>query len=78
MSDEDLKFEEAMEKLADIVENLESGGLSLEESLDKFTEGMELLKFCNTELNSAEEKIEIVLKDKEDIDRALFDEEDIT
>lgn len=60
---ENLKFEEAMDKLEEIVQKLESGGLALDDSLAKFTEGVKLVKFCNQELNKAEKKIEMVLKE---------------
>lgn len=62
----DLKFEEAMEKLEQIVEQLEKGGLDLEKSLEKFTTGIELIKYCSKELDKAEEKIEMVLKEDEE------------
>ena len=53
---ENLEFEKALEKLEEIVKKLESGELSLSESLDNF-------KLCRNELNEAEEKVEKVLKD---------------
>lgn len=66
VKDENLKFEEAIDKLEDIVQELESGGLSLDDSLDKFTEGVKLVKFCNQELDKAEKKIELVLKEDDE------------
>lgn len=63
MSEIELKFEEALERLEEIVEKLESGGLTLDESLEKFSEGVKLVKFCNKELNKAEKKIELVLRE---------------
>jgi exodeoxyribonuclease VII small subunit len=52
------KFEEAFERLEEIVSKLESGDVALEESLDLYTEGMTLVKFCNQKLTVAREKIE--------------------
>lgn len=52
------KFEEAFERLEEIVSKLESGDVALEESLDLYTEGMTLVKFCNHKLTVAREKIE--------------------
>lgn len=66
MSENDLKFEKALHKLEKIVEKLENGGLSLDKSLEEFTEGVKLIKFCNDELTSAEKKIEIVLNEGEE------------
>ena len=64
--EEDLNFEDAVNKLEKIVEDLESGGLNLEKSLEKFVKGVELVKFCNQELNRTEEKIEKVLKEDDE------------
>ena len=58
------KFEEALEDLEKIVERLESGDLSLEESLTAFEEGVRLVKFCNRKLTEVEKKIELLVKDK--------------
>lgn len=66
MENNELKFEEAMEELEQIVDELEEGGLDLEKSLDKFTTGIKLIKFCSKELDKAEEKIEMVLKEDEE------------
>ena len=64
--EEDLNFEDAVNKLEKIVEDLESGGLNLDKSLEKFVKGVELVKFCNQELNRTEEKIEKVLKEDDE------------
>ncbi|MBI2082840.1 MAG: exodeoxyribonuclease VII small subunit [Deltaproteobacteria bacterium] len=57
------KFEISLEKLEKIVERLESGELSLEESLKQFEEGMKLSKGCEERLNEAKKKIEVLMKD---------------
>jgi len=59
------KFEEALEELERVVERLESGELSLEESLAAFEEGVGLVKYCNQKLTEIERKIERLVKDKE-------------
>ena len=58
-------FEEAMKRLEDIVQNLESGELSLEESLGTFEEGMKLVNFCSKKLEEAEQKVTMLVKDSE-------------
>ncbi len=59
-------FEEALEEIEKIIEKLEEGNLPLKESITKFKEGAELLKFCNKELKEAEMSIQkIVDKDGE-------------
>lgn len=58
----EIKFEEALERLAEINEKLESDGISLDDSITLFKEGLELSKFCQKKLNEAKleiEKIEI-------------------
>ena len=57
------KFEEAMKRLEDIVKNLESGDLSLEESLGIFEEGMKLVSFCSQKLEEAERKVTMLVKE---------------
>jgi len=55
-------FEQAIEKLEAIVDELEQGELPLEETLKKFEEGMELSKFCTDKLNQAEQKLKKLVK----------------
>ena len=59
------KFESALEELEEVVEQLESGELSLEDSLTAFEKGVGLVRFCNQKLNEVEKKIEMLVKDKE-------------
>lgn len=60
-----LKFETALEQLEAVVEQLESGELSLEESLSAFEKGVGLVRFCNQKLSEVEKKVELLVKDKE-------------
>ena len=59
------KFEEAMQRLEDIDENLESGDLSLENSLEIFEEGMKLVGFCSKKLEEAEQKVTKLVKESD-------------
>ena len=59
------KFELALEELEKVVERLESGDLSLEDSLAAFEEGVGLVKYCNQKLTEAERKIELLVRDKD-------------
>jgi exodeoxyribonuclease VII small subunit len=61
----DKRFESALEELEQVVEQLESGELSLEDSLAAFEKGVGLVRFCNQKLNDVEKKIEILVKDKD-------------
>ena len=58
------KFEDAMQRLEQIVESLEGGELSLEDSLKVFEEGMKLAKFCSGKLEEAEKKVSLLVKEK--------------
>ncbi len=64
---EELKFEDAMKKLEEIANELENNDLSLEESVKKFEEGMNLSKQCKDSLDKAEKQITILIdgQDKE-------------
>lgn len=58
-----LNFENAMERLEKIVEQMESGKLALEDLIVQYEEGMNLVKVCQERLASAEQKIEIIARD---------------
>jgi exodeoxyribonuclease VII small subunit len=56
------KFEECIQRLEKIVQELEQGDVPLEKSLTLFEEGMQLSASCRKELEEAEGKVEILLK----------------
>ncbi len=57
-------FEESLKKLESIVDKLEKGDLSLEESLKLFEEGVGLSAVCKKELEEAEGKVEMLIKQR--------------
>lgn len=61
----ELNFEETMQKLESIVQELENGNLNLDDSIKKFEEGITLSKNANKYLEEAEKKITILVKDSE-------------
>lgn len=69
----ELNFEEAMQELEIIANDLEKGDLSLEESVTKFEEGMKLSKQCNDMIAKAEKKITILLQKDGKIEEENFD-----
>lgn len=70
-------FEKAISELEGIVEKLEKGGLALNESLALFEKGVKLARFLREELEKAEKKIDILLKDeKGDIKKEAFELEE--
>ncbi|SVA50637.1 uncharacterized protein METZ01_LOCUS103491 [marine metagenome] len=58
-------FEDALSRLETLVEKMESGEGTLEQSLDWFEEGMSLIKSCRQELESAEQKVKELIKNSE-------------
>ena len=58
----EMKFEEALKKLEKIVSDLEDGELPLDESLEKYEEGLKLSRLCAKKLEVAKKKVEILLK----------------
>ena len=62
-NEDEPRFEQALEALEKIVERLEKGELTLEESLKLYEEGIRLSRLCHGKLEEAEGKIEMLLKD---------------
>ena len=58
--EKNIKFEQALLSLEEIVKKLESGSLSLDESLAAFEEAIGLVKICNEKLENAEQKVRIL------------------
>ena len=70
-----IKFEEALLKLEEIVDKLEAGDISLDDSLKVFEEGNDLVKLCLKKLNEAEQKLKSISDDL-DIDNLMNDQEE--
>ena len=56
----DINFEEAIKQLESEVKRLESGNMSLDESIDAFESAIKLVKICNDKLENAERKVRIL------------------
>jgi exodeoxyribonuclease VII small subunit len=57
-----LNFEQAIQQLEQIVQEMESGKLSLENALKKFEEGIKLSRFCSKKLEETEKKISLLIE----------------
>ncbi len=68
-------FEQALEELEKIVKELESGSLSLEDSVKKYHQGTELASFCSKELKRAEEVVVKLMNQNTLTDFNIKDEE---
>ena len=65
MEKKELNFEQTMENLEKIVQELEKGDLNLDDSISKFEEGMKLSKSASKYLEEAEKKITMLVSDNE-------------
>ncbi len=69
-------FEADLEQLETIVEALEAGGLSLDDSLKQFEDGVKLARRCEKALSEAEKKIEMLVKNADgELEAVPFDED---
>lgn len=58
-------FEDSLRRLQEIVEALEKGEITLDDTLTRFEEGMKLVEQCHAKLNEAEKKLRILVKDRD-------------
>lgn len=63
--EKELNFEETMQELEKIVQELEKGDLNLDDSINKFEEGMKLSKNASDYLEKAEKKISVLINTKD-------------
>jgi len=73
-----IEFEAVLKKLQLIVDKLEHGNVTLNESIKLYEEGMELSKICFEELNDVKQKIEIIKNnyfEETDIDATIVEED---
>ena len=65
---DELTYKEASQELERIIRSLESGDMELEESLESYSRGVELLKSLRSRLADAEQKVSVLLADVDDTD----------
>ena len=70
------KFEEALEKLEEIVRRMEAGEMTLEESLKAFEEGIKLARLCAKKLDEADRRVELLLRQEGELVTKPFAEEE--
>ncbi len=68
-------FEDSLKKLEQLVETMENGDISLEESLKTFEKGIQLTRSCQKALKEAEQKVEILSKENGDVKLTNFTDE---
>ncbi len=69
---EKFEFEAALAELESLVETLEQGDLSLEQSLQQFERGVKLTRECQTALKNAEQRVDMLLSRDEDSDTGPY------
>lgn len=57
-----MNFEKALNELESVIEKMESGQLSLEDSLQGFEDGLKLARRCQTSLKDAEQKVQVLIE----------------
>ncbi|MCI8379946.1 MAG: exodeoxyribonuclease VII small subunit [Lachnospiraceae bacterium] len=60
-----ITLEESFEALDEIIESLQGGGLTLEESFKRYEEGMKLIKNCNDSIDKVEKKLIVISGDEQ-------------
>lgn len=58
-----IDFEQALDQLEELVEDMENGDLTLEESLKAFEQGIKLTRECQTALSEAEQKVQMLIEE---------------
>ena len=72
-----VNFEKTLAELEQLVQKMEQGDLSLEESLKYFERGIALTKTCQQALNDAEQKVKILLEKQGNTELESFNPDDI-
>ena len=75
---ENLSFESAFLRLEEILEKMNSGSATLDESLKLYEEADKLINTCSSRLNAAERKIEILIKNRKGEPALTLDQKPIT
>lgn len=71
--EDNLTFEQSLEELEILVDRLERGQLTLDESLETFENGMKLTRMCTQKLTKAERKIEKLIEKNGELRTEPFD-----
>ena len=66
------KFEDALEKLENIVKEMETGDLPLDAALKSFEEGIRLIRFCSAKLDETQRRVELLLEKDNSLQAKTF------
>jgi exodeoxyribonuclease VII small subunit len=70
------KFEDALEKLENIVKEMEAGEMPLDSALKSFEEGIRLIRFCSAKLDETQRRVEQLLEKENSLQTKNFQDED--
>ena len=70
------KFEDALEKLENIVREMEAGEMPLDSALKSFEEGIRLIRFCSAKLEDTQRRVEQLLEKENSLHIKNFQDED--
>jgi len=70
------KFEDALEKLENIVREMETGEMSLDSALKSFEEGIRLIRFCSAKLEDTQRRVEQLLEKENSLQIKNFQDKD--
>ncbi|MFJ7746121.1 exodeoxyribonuclease VII small subunit [Peribacillus sp. NPDC097295] len=73
---QDVTFEEAMENLEKIVEQLEEGDVPLEKAISIYKQGMDLSRLCHTKLKTVEDQLTQILREDGELETFAVQEEE--
>lgn len=76
MTSKAIDFEQQLENLEGLVAALESGDLSLEESMKSFEDGIKVARECQKALKEAEQKVEVLTRQGNELVRDIYNPED--
>jgi exodeoxyribonuclease VII small subunit len=69
-------LENSIAEINTLIEQMDQGELSLEQSLEKFERGITLIKHCQKVLQDAEQKVQILIQNNEKEELKLYDDKD--
>ena len=70
------KFEDALEKLENIVREMEAGEMPLDSALKSFEEGIRLIRFCSAKLEDTQRRVEQLLEKENSLQIKNFQDKD--
>ena len=77
MSKKNIKFEEALKSLENLVSKLEDGNMPLDDSIKTYEQALELVRICNDHLNSAEGNVRVLIESADgSVTDSVYSEED--